>query len=43
MKKSKFTDQQIAFALRQTEGGGPLEEACWKMGVSDPPLAEWSV
>ena len=34
MKKSKFTDQQIAFALQQAEGGTPVEEVCRKMGVS---------
>ena len=28
MKKSQFTDQQIAFALQQAEGGTPVEEVC---------------
>ena len=26
MKKSKFTDEQIAFALKQAEVGTPVEE-----------------
>ena len=28
MKKSKFTDEQIAFALKQAEVGTPVEEVC---------------
>lgn len=35
MKKSKFTDEQIAFALKQAEVGTPVEEVCGKMGISD--------
>ena len=34
MKKSKFTDQQIAFALKQGETGTPIEEVCRKLGIS---------
>jgi len=34
MKKSRFTEQQIAFALRQAESGTSVEEVCRKMGVS---------
>jgi len=30
MNKSKFTDEQIAFALKQAEGGTPGGEACRK-------------
>ena len=33
MKKSKFTGEQIAFALRQAEVGTPVAEVCCKMGV----------
>ena len=35
MKKSKFTGEQIAFALRQAEVGTPVAEICRKMGVSE--------
>ncbi len=35
MKKSKFTEEQIAFALRQAEGGVKVTEICRKMGISD--------
>ncbi len=34
MKKSKFTNEQIAFALKQAEAGTPIEEVCCKLGVS---------
>ncbi len=35
MKKSKFTEEQIAFALRQAEGGTSVGETCRKMGISE--------
>lgn len=35
MKKSKFTEQQIAFALQQAEGGTNVAEVCRKMGISE--------
>ena len=35
MKKSKFTGEQIAFALRQAEVGTPVAEVCRKMGISE--------
>lgn len=41
MKKSKFTEEQIAFALRQAEGGVKVAEICRKMGVSDATFFNW--
>lgn len=41
MKKSKFTDQQVAFALQQAETGTPVEEVCRKMGVSQATFCRW--
>ncbi len=35
MKKSRYTDEQIAYALCQAELGTPVAEAVPKMGVSD--------
>jgi putative transposase len=32
VKKSKYTEQQIAFALKQAELGTSVEEVCRKMG-----------
>ncbi len=41
MKKSKFTDQHVAFALQQAETGTPVEEVCRKMGVSQATFRRW--
>lgn len=41
MKKSKFTEQQIAYALKQAELGTPVEEVCRKMGISDATFYNW--
>ena len=41
MKKSKFTEQQIAFALRQAEAGTSVEEIGRKLGVSEPTFYRW--
>lgn len=41
MKKSKFTDQQIAFAIKQVESGTPVEEVCRKLGISQQTFYRW--
>jgi len=41
MKKSRFTEEKIAFALKQNELGVPVEEVCHKMGVSDVTFYKW--
>ncbi len=41
MKKSRFTEEQIAFALRQSESGTPVEEICRKLGVSEQTFYRW--
>lgn len=41
MKKSKFADEQIAFALKQAEVGTPVDEVCRKMGISDATFYNW--
>ena len=41
MKKSRFTDQQIAFALKQAETGTPFEEVCRKLGISQQTFYRW--
>lgn len=35
MKKSRYTDEQIAFAPRQAETGTPVAEVIRRMGVSE--------
>jgi putative transposase len=41
MPKKRFTDEQIAFALRQADGGAPVGEICRKMGVSEATFHRW--
>lgn len=41
MKKTKFTEAQIVFALRQAEGGVKVEEVCRKMGISEATFYNW--
>jgi putative transposase len=33
VKKSRFTEEQIAYALKQAELGTPVAEVCCKMGI----------
>lgn len=41
MKKSRFSEEQIAFVLRQAETGTPIVEVCRKMGVSEQTFFRW--
>jgi len=41
MRKSEFTEEQIAFALRQAEGGTPVEEICRKLGITQATFYRW--
>jgi len=41
VKKSKYTEEQIAFGLKQAELGTPVEEVCRKMGISDATFYNW--
>jgi putative transposase len=41
MRKSKFTEEQIAFALKRAESGTSVEEVCRKMGVSQATFYLW--
>lgn len=41
MKGPKFTEEQIAFALKQAESGVPVAEVCRKMGVSENTPYAW--
>lgn len=41
MKKSRYTEEQIAFALKQAELGTPVSEVCRKLGVSEPTFYRW--
>jgi putative transposase len=41
MKRKRYTDEQVAFALRQAEAGTPVAEVCRKMGVSEATFFRW--
>ena len=41
MNKSKFTESQIVFAIKQSETGTPVSEVCRKMGISSATFYNW--
>jgi putative transposase len=41
MKRSRFTEQQIAFALQQAEQGTRVSEICRKMGITEQTFYRW--
>ena len=41
MKKTKFTEAQIVFALRQADTGTVVAEVCRKMGISEATFYNW--
>jgi len=41
VKRSKFTEEQIAYALRQAEGGTPVGDVCRQLGVSEATFYVW--
>lgn len=41
MKKSKFTEAQIVFAIKQSETGVAVSEVCRKMGISEATFYNW--
>ena len=41
MKTTKFTEQQIVFALQQAENGVKVAEVCPKMGIHEATFYNW--
>lgn len=41
MRKSRFSDQQIALALQQVEHGASVAEVCRKLGISEQTYYRW--
>ena len=41
MKQSKFSEEQITYALRQAEAGTPVADVCRQMGCSEASFYLW--
>jgi putative transposase len=41
MKRSKFTEAQIAFVLKQVEDGASVAEVCRKAGIAEATFYNW--
>ena len=39
--RKRYTDQQIAFAVREAESGVSVAEICRKMGIAEQTLYNW--
>ncbi|MFC1977648.1 transposase [Chloroflexota bacterium] len=41
MKSSRYTADQVAFAMRQAESGTPVSDICRKMGIAKRTFYRW--
>ncbi|PIB22809.1 Hin recombinase [Maribacter sp. 4U21] len=41
MKRSKYSESQIVFAIKQVETGTRIQEVCRKMGISEATFYNW--
>jgi putative transposase len=41
MKRTRYTEAQMVFALQQAEAGTPVAEICRKMGVAEQTFYRW--
>jgi putative transposase len=41
MKKSRFTEEQVAYALPQGEAGTPVGDVCRGLGISEATFYVW--
>jgi len=41
MKRSKFSEEQVVYAIRQAEAGTPVGDLCRQLGVSDATFYAW--
>lgn len=42
LKRSKFSEEQIAYVLRQVEGDTPVADVCRQIGVSEATFYVWT-
>ena len=41
MKRSRFSEEQVAYALRQAESGTPVGDVCRQVGISEATFYQW--
>jgi len=41
MKRKRFTEEQVAFAMRQADNGTPVAEIIRKLGISEQTFCRW--
>ncbi|HWK75674.1 MAG TPA: transposase, partial [Povalibacter sp.] len=41
MKRSRYSDEQIAYVLRQVESGTAVAEVCRQIGISEATFYIW--
>ena len=41
MKRSKFSEEQVAYALRQAESGTAVGDVCRQVGISEATFYAW--
>lgn len=41
MKRSRFSEEQIVYAIRQAESGAPIGDLCQQLGVSEATFYTW--
>jgi len=41
LKKTRYTEEQIAYVLREAESGTPIADVCRSIGVSEATFYVW--
>ncbi len=41
MKRKRYSNEQIIYALKRVESGAKANEACWQLGVSEATFYLW--
>jgi len=41
MKRTRYSAEQITFAMRQAESGSPVSEVCRKMNIAEHTFYRW--
>lgn len=41
MKRSRYSEEQVAYALRQAEAGTPVADVCRQLGIAEATFYVW--